>query len=277
MKKFISTLLASLVGFSAFAYDTRAFILPTTGVKNYTRTSYIISSKFGEYFRTPSAKFIHTFNNLGQEIENSELTVDGKLVDKVLYEYDANGNMLSQTCQNQDGTILWTIKNSYKNGLKIEESQYDEKNNLKNKSLFKYEGKNCIDEAYYNGEGALVWKTTFAYDSRGNKIEESSFYPTGELDTKQILKISDDNKILEISYFTENNDEFFEKEIFRYDEKNLLTEIATYTNANQLSARKFFKYDSRGNISKVTTYNITKKFGTTQNELVDITEFSYQY
>ena len=71
--------------------------------------------------------------------------------------------------------------------------------------------------------------------------------------------------------------EILKRELFRYDEKNTLTEIATYSASKVLTMRQFYKYDSRGNVAKITTYSIAKKFGTTVNELVGISDFTYQY
>ena len=97
MKKFIATAISLCLGISAFAFDGSAFLAPAAGVKSYIKTDYLVSSKFGEYFRTPNVKYQHVFNNFGQEVENTELTVDGKIVDKIVYEYDAAGRIVSQT------------------------------------------------------------------------------------------------------------------------------------------------------------------------------------
>ena len=36
-------------------------------------------------------------------------------------------------------------------------------------------------------------------------------------------------------------------------------------------------YDAAGNVVKLTTYDVVKKFGTINNEMVDMVEFAYQY
>ena len=35
--------------------------------------------------------------------------------------------------------------------------------------------------------------------------------------------------------------------------------------------------DAKGNVIKISTYSIAKKFGTTVNELVGMSDFTYQY
>lgn len=277
MKKIYAILFSIFIGTVAFAYDNSAFVLPASGANSYTKTTYTVASKFGEYFRTPKAKFLHTFNALGQEIENVELTIDGKLVEKVIYEYDSKGNLLTQKCVNAENEILWRIENIYKNNLKIEENTYNQKNQLTNKSIYKYSGNKCIDESYYNDDGSLSWKTTFSYDDKANISEIYSYFSSGELESKTTFKYKDKNLIQEISYFSGTSTDFTEKEVYRYDDKNLLTEITTYSSDNQITKRKFYKYDAKANVSKITTYSVAKKFGTTVNELSDMEDFSYNY
>ena len=67
-----------------------------------------------------------------------------------------------------------------------------------------------------------------------------------------------------------------EKKIFRYAANGTLSEITTYDNTKQVTNRIIIKYDAGGNVSKVSEYNIAQKFGTTVNELVSMSEYSYQ-
>lgn len=278
MKKFIISALSLCLGFSVFAFDASAFLAPAAGVKSYTKTDYIVSSKFGEYFRTPNVKFQHVFNNFGQEVENTELTVDGKIVDKISYEYDAAGHIVSQTGYDDSENVVWKIVNTYnKDGLKTEENEYNGEDLLYSKSIFKYSGKNCIDETFYNGNGALIWKNTFEYDDKDNCTAVYSYYANGSLESKKTYKYNDLNKIQEICYIDDDGVTLLKKELFRYDAKNVLTEVATYAADNSLTLRQFYKYDAKGNVTKITTYSIAKKFGTTVNELVGMSDFTYKY
>ena len=180
MKKFFSCVITFCLGLCAFAFDATAFLAPASGVKSYIKTDYTIASKFGEYFRTPNAKYQHIFNNFGQEVENSELSVDGKIVDKVVYSYDSKGRIVEQTGYDDSENVIWKVVNTYdSNGLKIEESEYDGKNNLCSKSIFKYQGTNCVDETFYNGNGALIWKNIFVYDEKNLNTESYSYYANG--------------------------------------------------------------------------------------------------
>ncbi|MBQ0162190.1 MAG: hypothetical protein KBS84_03395 [Treponema sp.] len=276
MKKFISAALTVLFGMTAFAFEPGAMMTPVNGVKSYIKTDYTVASKFGEYFRTPNAKFQHVFNTYGQEIENSSLTLDGKVMDKITFEYDSKGNVTTQTGYDDAENVLWKVINTYdKSGLKTEESEYDAKDNLSSKSIFKYTGKNLTEETLYNGLGKIIWKNIYTYEDDLCK-STSSYYASGELESKKTFKYNDNKDILEIYYYDEEL-KFVKKELYRYDANNVLTEIATYDSDNTLYLRKFFKYDSKGNVLKITTYAIGKKFGTTVNELAGMSDFTYTY
>lgn len=279
MKKFILAALSLSACLSAFAFEPgKSFLPDATGAKSYVKTDYTIASKFGEYFRTASAKYQHIFNSAGIEVENSELSLDNKVLNKIAYEYNDEGKLTSQTCFDESGNVLWkTVKTFDANGKLSEENEYDEKGILCSKSIFKYTGDNLTDDTYYSGNGALIWKNIYSYDKNGNQTETYSYYASGELESKKTFKFLDNGKISEICYFDSDAKTLLKKEVYRYDSKNYLTEIATYDSKNVLFLRVFLKYDARGNVLKISTYNIAKKFGTTVNELVAMSDFTYQY
>ena len=278
MKKILSFALISILGLNTFAFDNSAFIKPNGNVKNYVKTDYTITSKFGEYFRTPSAKFIHTFNENNLEIENSEITLDGKQIDKISYEYDTQGNLITQTCADAEGRILWKVSYIFKNNLLTEECEYNDKNILIGKSIYKYDGKNICEESFYNGSGALTWKNTYKYDENGKCSEKYSYFSNGQLESIKKFKYNSVNKIQEvITYFDENESNSIQKQVYHYDDKNCLIEISTYNSTNQVYLRQLYKNDSNGNVIKITTYNVAKKFGTTVNELIGMSDFTYEY
>ena len=67
------------------------------------------------------------------------------------------------------------------------------------------------------------------------------------------------------------------KVVYRFDANYAITEAQTYNAAGKLAVRIIYKYDDNGNIAKLTTYNVSDKFGTTVNELVDISEYVFKY
>ena len=56
-----------------------------------------------------------------------------------------------------------------------------------------------------------------------------------------------------------------------------MNEITTYDSNKQVIKRTLLKYDAKGNVNKVSEYDVAEKFGTTVNDLVAMSEFSFEY
>src|SRR5574344_681277 len=152
MKRIVLTALIALVACSAFAFDSATFT-PNGKISSFTKTDYSISTKFGDYFRTPKSKFVHTFDATGLETESSEYSVKDVLIDKISYQYDASRNLVSSTFYDANNNIVWTTKMVYDATGKLkEESEFDKDNNLTSKTIYKTDG-NTTDETYYDASG----------------------------------------------------------------------------------------------------------------------------
>lgn len=274
MKKTALLFFCAVLAGHLYAFDTEPSLAVKNGTREYTKTTYTISEKFGDYYRSPAAKFVHVFDANGREIESTELTNKDTVVDKVIYEYDANGRLTTTTCVNADGKINWKVVAVYDaNGNKTEESQLTADDVLTSKSIWKYTGKQA-EEAYYDADGALLNKTITKYDDKNREIEVAVYGANGNLEEKRVLAYNDADKLAEITFFNAA-DVPFKKIIYRFDAKYAVTEEQTYNAANKLAVRMIYKYDDNGNLFRTTTYNIADKFGTTVNELVDIKEYAY--
>lgn len=276
MKKTLSFVLAAGVCISLFAADIFTYSPLKGNVKSYTKTEYSIASKFGNYFRTPSAKFNHVFDNKGKETQSSELSPKDVVVNTISSTYNNLGNITNQVCTSVDGEIIWKTDTVYKNNLKTEISEYDGKNNLRGKTIFSYENGNLADETGYDGDGSLLWKLVYKYNT-DNKLESvSSYSASGNLSEKEVYDYADTGLVSSITYFDELEAET-SQEIFRYNENGLLNEITTYDNAKQITKRVLVKHDAKGNVTKISEYTVSPKFGTTVNELASQTEYAYEY
>lgn len=276
MKKLISFALAASFSLSLFATDIFDFAPIQGNVKTYTQTNFNIASKFGSYFRTPSMKIIHVLDENGKEIESTELSPKDVVLNKIITTYDSNGNVLEQSCINTEGELIWKNALKYKNGLKADATEYDDKNEMHDKVIYTYDGTKLVDETGYDKDGTLVWKTIFKYYETGKVEKESSFAADGVLDTRKTYTYLDDGKIETISTF-DNYAKTTQKQVFRYDSKGVLTEITNYGNDNVINKRTTIKYDAKGNVSKVSEYNIAEKFETTVNELTSMVEYVFEY
>lgn len=274
MKKLLSFIFVATFSLSLFATDIFSYIPLNGNVKSYTRTDYTITSKFGNYYRTPNVKFVKTFNASKKEIESSELTPKDSLINKITSVYDFDGNLTEQSCFVAENELIWKNVITYKNNLKTDSSEYDANGILKAKIIYTYENDKLVDETGYDGEGALIWKTIYKYDENGLLETESQYISDGSLDTKIVYTYTDDNKIDSITTYDSYNHDS-KQEIFRYGTNGLLNEITTYSAQKEVIERLSLKYDDAQNITRISDYVVSQKFGTTVNELISQSEFSY--
>lgn len=277
MKKILTISLIMCIGFVVFAYDASPFLTPVGDAKSYTKTDYDVTTKFGDYFRTPSRKFTHIFDSKGTEVEAYEYSATGTLIDRVTFEYNSTGNLCAQVCYDSENNVVWKMVTTFDDkGKKIDDSSYEPNGVLTGKTIYKYTGADLTDESYYNGNGALTWKNIYKYNDRGLCIENASYFSDGTLNVRKTFKYNEAGSISEVDIYNAD-DTLSGKEVYRYDADNVLTEFATYTPDNAPLTREFFKYETNGNLSKTTTYAIYKKFGTVVNEIVDMSDYFYEY
>ncbi len=276
MKKILAFTLAASLSLSLFAADIFKYAPITGSVKAYTETDYSIATRFGTLYRTPSTKILHVFDSNGKETSSSELTPKDAVINTISSNYDSAGNLVEQVCTSADGEIVWKSTNTYKNGLKADASEYDRKGNLRARTIYTYENKLLIDESSYDGEGALIWKTIYKYDDSGRVLSVFEYNPDGSLSEQTDYNYTESGAIDSLA----QNDVFAGKQtslIFRYGTNGTLSEITTYNSEKQVIKRTLIKYDAKGNVNKVSEYDVAEKFGSTQNDLVAMSEYSFEY
>lgn len=275
MKKTILVVTAAAIAFNLYAFDTASTLKPAVGVKDYTKTDYTITEKFGDYYRSPKAKYVHVFDAAGKHIEATELTSKDALVDRLVYSYDTNGRLTNTISYDSEGKLSWKQTTVYDAaGNKTEESTFNASDMLVNKSIWKIIAGKQSEEAYYNADGVLLGKTITKLDDQGRETEVCVYNADGSLDVKRSYTYNDAGKLSEIAY-QKGDGTVAKKVVFRFDEKYSITEEQTYNEANKLCQRVIYKYDNNGNIIRTTTYAVAEKFGTTVNELIGINEYTY--
>lgn len=63
--------------------------------------------------------------------------------------------------------------------------------------------------------------------------------------------------------------------MFRHDENGFVNEIQIYATDTDLIERDIIKTNADGDPVRISVYSIAEKFGATANELVSITEYTY--
>jgi len=276
MKKLLAFALTAGLSLSLFAADIFKYAPITGNVKAYTETNFSIATRFGTLYRTPSLKITHIFDSNGKEASSSELTPKDAVINTISSTYDSAGNLAEQLCTSADGEIVWKNSFTYKNGLKTDASEYDRKGNLRARTIYTYDNNLLTDESSYDGEGALIWKTIYKYDDNNRVISVNEYNPDGSLSEKTEYNYTEAGAIDSAAML----DAFAGKQtslVFRYGANGALNEITTYNSDKQVIKRTLIKYDAKANVNKVSEYDVAEKFGTTVNELVAMSEYSYEY
>lgn len=275
MKKLITLVAALAMSFSLFGLDIFSYVQIKGNVKNYTQIDYDIGTKFGNYTRTPVLKTITTLDTAGRIVEMTELSARDAVLNKTTSKYDVYGNLIEQSCFDAESKLLWRNAVTYNNGQKTDTSEYDKNGLLRSKTIYTYAEGKLADETGYDGDGALLWKIVYKYNPAGKVSEVFEYSADGTLDIQETYTYTDDGKIESLVSYDAYTEETNRK-VFRYASNGTLSEITTYDNTKEVINRIIIKYDAGNNVSKVSEYNVAQKFGTTVNELISMSEYSYQ-
>ena len=121
-----------------------------------------------------------------------------------------------------------------------------------------------------------IWLVgSFRKGTAGKYSDVFEYSADGSPDLQETYSYADDGKLESLVTFDTYTQQKTRK-VFRYASNGTLSEITTYDADKQVKNRVIIKYDAGGNVSKVSEYNIAQKFGTTVNELIAMSEFTYQ-
>lgn len=274
MKKYLLMLIAATMICSAYAEEGK--FVPAGSVSSYTQTEYAVTTKFGEYYRSTAAKYVHLYDvRTGLETELSEYTAKDALLNRITYSYDDSLNLVGSAYYNETNALVWRTEIKYDaNGRKIDETEFDKNDNRTGRTIYKYNG-NTAEEAFYNAAGKLLAKVITKYNN-SNKIEEICEYnDDGSLDSKKVYGYTD-GVLTQIEEFNSTG-AFTGKKSWRYDSKGRITEEQIFNASNIIIQRNVHKNDDKGNPVKITCYLVAEKFGGVVNEMMSISEYSYKY
>jgi hypothetical protein len=177
---------------------------------------------------------------------------------------DEYGNTIKEISYNPPGIIDQTIESKYDDQNRIiEESCFDEEDELLEKTLFFWNEKDKkIKEEKHYLDGSID-TTTFTYNDDANLTEKICKDDEGEIESKEVFTYK--NKRLHEHIAFGEDEKIVEKKTFEFEEDKLISE--THLDADEGDeTRKEFRYDIDGNIEKELNYN-------TKNQLVKKTEF----
>jgi len=168
---------------------------------------------------------------------------------KTIFEFDQQGNLLSEIVYSPHGRITSKSLYNYTKKDTVTISQFDYTNKLANKLILKYDDRGMLIESdQYNPPiVAPTFKTTFKYDVKGNEIENDLYFGNGSLAQVAVIFYGRKNQKTEEDFtgkFAINN-----KTVYKYDELGYLIEEETINKDDSAPTieLKYAKHDKYGN------------------------------
>ncbi|MBI2968297.1 MAG: hypothetical protein HYY40_10870 [Bacteroidetes bacterium] len=216
-------------------------------------TEYVIFTHLGiedkEYIN-----HVRLFNREGLLIKETIFLKEGRMDFFAIHEYDRNNNLILTTAMKPDSSFFYKETLSYDGNHNMTEKVYFEQPN-----------------------GPYFYKNTAVYDSRRRMQEYFWWWPTG---LKAINTFTYDGMKMREKMECDPMGKFLYKWVFKYNEKENLTEAVQYYPDSILNSKITYKYDlfnrltkqinyTRGSIQKTATFEYDRK-----NLLTSKTEYS---
>ncbi len=192
-----------------------------------------------------------TFDDKGNRIELKEY-VEGELVGRTTYVYDANGRELESNAAFDEGGSHTENKcvNRYdENGNKKETVFYNEAGGINFKYFYSYDSAgNETQRAIFTGDGAPSYKYTYQYDAANRVVEKKDFDQDGSLRYKRTFKYDEKGNIVEsLSFEKDNiNTDYCSKFSYEYDKQGNWIVMIRYNYldvAQEFTERKIVYYE----------------------------------
>lgn len=171
-----------------FIYDDHNLLLETIGYLDdgrvFQRDSYFYDSDGNVIeFKNNLNRFFYTYNADGaiatiekylrhfQVVDSTQYV----LADRFLFEHDRNGNLISMIHERPDNTVRSHFRYAFNSaGQMTEEKEFNAEGRLMYTRRLAYDKNGNISEEQ-GTEAGKKFRHTYKYDSRGNKIEWTSF------------------------------------------------------------------------------------------------------
>ncbi|GGB79842.1 hypothetical protein GCM10007424_19970 [Flavobacterium suaedae] len=191
----------------------------------------------------------------GKLAEKLTFNRQDKLVDKVTYVYDDNGNLTGENLYLNNDKVV--VKNAYKyneNNQKVSYTRYDKNSEILFNTQYEYKGDNLILEETRGKEGEVEYSRKMTYDDNGNMLSKISYDSYDDSET--IEKFVYDGKGNKVTWDVQKNGEPFLKINYTYNENGDVTGVRTYNNIGKaIEERKYtYNYDKEGNWIKKSIY-----------------------
>jgi hypothetical protein len=189
---------------------------------------------------------------ISEEIKEGDET----LVSKRTFEVDDNGRVEREFHHYSDGSVD-TIDYGYNSlGQLVEKVVTDYEGEKESEEVFEYEGEHLVREAVVGGDGFLIRESLMAYSDEG-LLDDITIRDLSE--GAEVRKHYDyDEKSRRRGFVVYNeNDELIERVLFKYDEKDRLSEVID-ENRRQKNTT-LLQYNDQGWVIKQEEYDLQGK------------------
>jgi len=208
--------------------------------------------------RKIDSKQTYIYNDQGNIIDKKEYDSEGNLKLQTTYNYDEKGNKLEENTFGGFETKKTTYKYDDK-GREVESlitlsfQGFDGSVELRITKEYDQKG-NVVEEKNYNNRNELSNRSIFTYDERGNKVKEIFInLDTNKSEEKNIYIYDKNNKKIEIQKYISDN--LSEKSTIKYDERGNILEKDIIDFITNTSFKIVYKNDKTGNPIEKVYYN----------------------
>jgi hypothetical protein len=210
------------------------------------------------------------YNTKGTIISQSSFTSDGLLVEKMAFEYDEQGRIITQYyftepdepsevveyIRNDKGLLIKDVKKYLDGSFDTTTYLYDDQERLTEKTTVDDEGVTDLREKFFwknkslvkheaiDAEGNIVSTEEFTYDDKGNAIEHTQMDEESGENQRTVSTFDEANHKTGDELYDEEGD-LMEKVTYKTDESGKLVS-SEYESPQKWSTTEYF-YDDRGN------------------------------
>ena len=235
------------------------------------------------------------FDMTGNYLLKEKYDKDNQRIEKWVYTYPQNLKMEEIKVTDKTGKVFLSIISAFDDKGNVKDIRfYNENNQITRNVVYKYDKKNRQIERRVVDKGVLNERFSYKYNSKGNMIEQYSYFANGQIAQKWIMEYDKNQNRTKISEYNHKN--LLEKITYNtYDsKKNLIHQKEVDENENlqneqtlvydiynneiekiqnSLSEGSFqrkidYTYDNQGNWTKKIQYFNQKPIKITQREIV---------
>jgi YD repeat-containing protein len=217
------------------------------------------------------------FDKKGRLVRRNTFNLKAVLVSKIIFYYDKRGNNTDRLAYHSDGSLSGKSVSTFDSANRlIEFHEFDAFEKIISKKVTTYDSaghriltsyerinrrlvkteervfnndENNVANSYFSNE-TLTLEEIQEYDRNGNLLETIQYYPLEDEQSITRFKYDEQNNKVEETVL--KNNLVTTKTIYRYDDKNNLTETYRYSVKGTLEAhhRHVFEFDAEGNWTK---------------------------